>query len=127
RYELIEGELHVSTQPHWRHQTICHRLAAAFVLWDPNERRGSLIPAPGIIYARDEAVAPDLVWIARERFASVVGEDGKLHASPDLVVEVVSHGRANEVRDRELKVDVYDRRGVAEYWIVDWRVPAIEV
>jgi Uma2 family endonuclease len=42
-----------------------------------------------------------------------------LHGAPDLAVEVLSQGSANERRDRETKLARYDRYGVTEYWIVD--------
>jgi Uma2 family endonuclease len=80
-----------------------------------------------VIFSQDEAVAPDLVWVAQDRFERVVGEDGKLHAAPDLMVEVLSPGSANETRDRELKLDLYSRRGVPEYWIADYRGRTFEV
>jgi Uma2 family endonuclease len=44
-----------------------------------------------------------------------------------LVVEVLSPGGTNERRDREAKLKLYSRRGVLEYWIVDWRTQQIEV
>jgi len=127
RYEIIDGKLHVSTQPHWRHQVVCSRIDRAFSHWDPESARGILIPAPGVIFSIHEAVAPDLAWVSRERLGFVVGDDGKLHRAPDLVVEVLSPGRENELRDRELKLKVYSRQGVREYWIADWRAPAVQV
>jgi len=36
-------------------------------------------------------------------------------------------GGTNERRDREVKLKLYSRRGVLEYWIVDWRTQQIEV
>jgi Uma2 family endonuclease len=44
-----------------------------------------------------------------------------------LVVEVLSPGGANERRDRDVKLKLYSRRGVLEYWVVDWRPQEIEV
>ena len=55
-----------------------------------------------------------------------LGSDGHLHA-PELAVEVLSPGSANERRDREVKLKLYSRRGVLEYWIVDWRTQQVEV
>jgi len=127
RYEIIDGELYVSTQPHWQHQLICSRLAHRFIAWDSEEREGLTITAPGIIFAEDQAVAPDLVWISRERFSRVAEPDGKLHLAPDLVVEVLSPGNDNAERDRTLKLKLYSRQGVREYWIVDWREETIQV
>jgi len=127
RYEVIDGDLHVSTQPHWHHQLICSRLVRFLGNWSEESGGGETLAAPGVIFAEDQAVAPDLVWISRERFSHVIGDDGKLHAAPDLVVEVLSPGRANEERDRELKLRLYSREGVREYWIVDWQASVVQV
>jgi len=43
------------------------------------------------------------------------------------VIEVVSPGAANVRRDRDVKLKLYSRRGVDEYWIVDWQRRQIEV
>jgi Putative restriction endonuclease len=68
-----------------------------------------------------------IVWISQARRATALGPEGHLHAAPELVVEVLSPGGANERRDREAKLKLYSRRGVLEYWIVDWRTQQIEV
>lgn len=127
RYEIIDGELHVSKQPHWRHQLVCSRLLATLRDWSEQHERGEAVTAPGVIFAEDDDVAPDLVWISPERARTALGPDGKLHAAPELVVEVLSPGAANEKRDRETKLRLYSRRGVDEYWIVDWKRRRVEV
>ena len=127
RYEIIDGDLHVSTQPHWRHQFTCDQIVTRLREWGGATGQGVPLSAPGVIFAVDQAVAPDVVWISRERFARVVGDDGKLHLAPDLVVEVLSPGPENEGRDRELKRRLYSRQGVREYWIVDWRESVVQV
>lgn len=83
--------------------------------------------APGLIFAEDDDVAPDIVWISRERLATALAEDGKLHAAPELIIEVLSPGAANERRDRVAKLNLYSRRGVQEYWIIDWRHRQLDV
>ncbi len=83
--------------------------------------------APGLIFADDDDLAPDLVWLSQQRFAAVVGEDGKLYNAPELAIEVLSPGGANEARDRQHKRDLYARRGVLEYWIVDWRTRQVVI
>jgi Uma2 family endonuclease len=80
-----------------------------------------------VIFAEDDDVAPDVVWVSKERLATALDADGKLHAAPDLAVEVLSPGSQNERRDRETKLKLYARRGVLEYWIVDWRRRQVEV
>jgi len=72
-------------------------------------------------------VVPDVVWISQARRAAALGPDGHLHAAPELAVEVLSPGSANERRDREVKLKLYSRRDVLEYWIVDWRTRQVEV
>lgn len=83
--------------------------------------------APGVIFAEDDDVAPDVIWISHTRRVTALGPDGHLHAAPELVVEILSPGTTNERRDREAKLKLYSRRGVLEYWIVDWRTQQVEV
>lgn len=127
RYEIIDGELHMSKQPHWHHQQVCTRLVMVLGAWSEQTGLGVVNLAPGIIFDDDDDVAPDVVWISKTQLAAALAEDGKLHAAPELVIEVLSPGLKNEQRDREAKVKLYSRRGVREYWIVDWRSHRIEV
>jgi Uma2 family endonuclease len=127
RYEIIDGELYVSRQPHLNHQRVCHRAAFKLQQWSDASGQGEAIPAPGVIFATDDDVAPDIVWMSSQRSATIVATDGKLHAAPELIVEVLSPGSANEKRDREAKLKLYSRRGVDEYWIIDWQQRRIEV
>ena len=55
------------------------------------------------------------------------GEDGKLHAAPDLMVEVLSPGRSNTNRDRQVQLELYSRWGVPEYWIINWQQRVMDV
>src|SRR5205085_1491121 len=121
RYEIIDGELYVSKQPHWHHQRVCFRLGFALEAWSQQTKIGEVNLAPGVIFAADDDVAPDMVWVSRDRLANALDAGGHLHAAPELVVEVLSPGLTNERRDREAKLKLYSRRGVLEYWIVDWR------
>src|SRR5262249_55131382 len=127
RYEIVEGELYVSKQPHWHHQAACLQIAALLNNWSKQVGNGRANIAPGIIFDEDEDVRPDAVWVSKERLAAGLAEDGKLHSAPDLAVEVLSPGLTNERRDRDAKLKLYARRGVLEYWIVDWRVQQIEI
>lgn len=127
RYEIIEGELYVSKQPDWHHQYACLKMGAALQLWSEQNHTGMANIAPGVIFADDDDVAPDVVWVSTERLRTALDADGKLHAAPDLVIEVLSPGAANARRDRETKLKLYSRRGVQEYWIIDWRQRLVEI
>jgi Uma2 family endonuclease len=127
RYEIIDGELYMSTQPHYHHQLTCSHLTRLLGTWSIETGRGQVTGAPGIIFADDDNVAPDVIWCSYERLDKVLGDDGKLHAAPELVIEVLSPGSANEKRDRDAKLKLYSRRGVEEYWILDWLLGRAEI
>ena len=127
RYEVIEGDLYVSRQPHWHHQFACGQLFRFLQEWSDRSGLGVANGAPGVIFAEDNDVAPDIVWISHDRLVAALGEDGKLHAAPELVIEVISPGLVNQQRDRQTKLKLYSRRGVQEYWIVDWQQQQVEV
>jgi Uma2 family endonuclease len=103
------------------------KFCTALETWSVQTGTGEANLAPGVIFADDDDVAPDVVWISHDRRATALGPDGHLHAAPELVVEVLSPGSLNERRDREAKLKLYSCRGVLEYWIVDWRTRQIEV
>ena len=125
RYEIIDGELAVSKQPHYEHQVTCTLIATLLVNWDKKAKTGQALIAPGLIFAEDDDVAPDVIWISNGRLKNAIRDDGKLHLAPELVVEVLSP--STERRDREAKLKLYSRRGVQEYWIADWRTRQVEV
>lgn len=127
RYEIIDGDLSMARQPDWHHQFACVRLARFLDEWNEQTGTGIVNAAPGIIFADDDNVVPDVVWISRERRVNALKEDGKLHAAPELVVEVLSPGEPNADRDRETKRKLYSRRGVQEYWVVDWQLRQVEI
>jgi Uma2 family endonuclease len=120
RYEIIDGELQVSRQPTLGHQRAVGVSHSALDDWSVQTNRGEAFFAPGLVFADDDDVAPDVVWISHQRLSEAEDEKGHLRLAPELVVEVLSPGRANELRDQVLKLDLYRRRGVTEYWIVDW-------
>lgn len=127
RYEIIDGELYVSKQPHYYHQLVCLKIGMLLESWSSETQLGEVNFAPGVIFAEDDAVAPDLIWISNVRLATALTGDGKLHEAPELVIEVLSPGHDNERRDREIKLALYSRRGVLEYWLIDWRTRSVEV
>jgi Uma2 family endonuclease len=127
RYEIIDGELYVAKQPHFHHQVTCSNTNGILFVWNSRVGAGVLSEAPGLIFSDDNDVAPDLVWISHERLATALWPDGKLHAAPELVIEVLSPGTSNERRDREAKLNLYARRGVREYWIINWQRREVEV
>jgi Uma2 family endonuclease len=127
RYEIIDGELYVSHQPQEGHQYTSTALASALHVWSTQTGLGLTTVVRGLVFSSDNEVIPDLVWISHERRARALDAKGHYTIAPDLVIEVLSPGRANEVRDREVKRELYSRQGVPEYWLADWRTHTVEV
>jgi len=127
RYEIIEGELYVSKVPHWHHQQACAEILTELKNCSRAAGRGEAIACAGLIFSPDNDVIPDVIWISEERLQTALKDDGHLHSAPELAVEVLSPGWANEKRDREAKLGLYSRRSVDEYWIVDWQQRSIDI
>jgi Uma2 family endonuclease len=127
RYEVIDGELFVSTTPRFEHQFACARSIVDLGNWNDQVGLGVVLVAPGLIFSHRDGVAPDLAWISHTRLAAILRDDGHLWGPPELVVEVLSPGAENERRDREVKLRLYSRFGVDEYWLLDWRLKQVQV
>src|SRR5580698_3693579 len=118
RYELIDGELYVSSAPGFSHQTILVNLVGAFLDYLRDHPIGRIAPGVGVIFDDYNGVIPDLVFATNERMRkTLVG--GRFRAAPEILIEILSPGATNERRDRHIKRNLYAGRGVAEYWIVD--------
>ena len=127
RYEIIEGELYVSRLPSYEHQIACARLWSAFDEWNEQSSAGGAFVNPGLVFGDNDDVIPEVIWISLDRFSGAVDEVGHFRVAPELAVEVLSPGKANEDRDRLAKLKLYSRRGVQEYWIVDWRARQVDI
>lgn len=119
RYEIIDGELFVTRSPHCQHQKVTGRIFAVLDRWSTEHDQGEAFIMPGLIFSDADNVSPDVVWISRDRYAQIIDEAGHFQGAPELVVEVLSPGKANEDRDRSAKLKLYSTQGVQEYWIVD--------
>jgi Uma2 family endonuclease len=119
RYEIIDGELFESHAAGNQHQETCALTNTELGLWNRRAGLGSVLIGPGLIFSDDNNTIPDVVWVSHARRAALEQADDKLHGGPELVVEVLSPGAENERRDREVKLGLYSRGGVDEYWLLD--------
>ncbi len=123
RHELLDGEHVVTPAPVLPHQGILRDLYDA--LRDGLEGQDELVPfwSPAdVILGPKTLVQPDLFVVRkpagrRLRKWSEVGV-------PALAIEILSPGTA--ARDRGTKRRIYQRAGVAEYWIVDLDARLVE-
>ncbi|TAD78077.1 MAG: Uma2 family endonuclease [Oscillatoriales cyanobacterium] len=127
RYEIIDGDLYVTRAPHWKHQRVLTRLCRSLPTQNADDRTGEALQTPGLILTGEANVIPDLIWISDEKAATCVDEAGHFTAAPELVVEVISQAPQDIARDRQVKLKLYSRVGVREYWIVDWQQQTVEI
>lgn len=117
RYEFIGGRLYMTPAPVIRHHRVSRRLHSSLMRVLADGGHGEVFYAPVLVEfpGTSDRVQPDILFVSSER-RGIIGEKAVLGA-PDLVVEILSPSTAH--RDRGIKLDLYARRGVREYWIVD--------
>lgn len=112
RYELIDGEVHVTPAPSPLHQRWLLRCARA--LQDHFTVPAEVFVAPvDVILSPHDVVQPDIVVVTN---AAQVSERG-IEGPPLLVVEVLSP--TTTVYDRTVKAQRYAALGVPHYWMLD--------
>jgi Uma2 family endonuclease len=118
RYELFEGELFVSRAPSLSHQRVLGNIYALIRAYLQQNPIGEVFLTPGVIFDEFNSAIPDAVFISQQRAGEIISGERIIEA-PELVIEIVSPGKENARRDREVKRQVYGKHGVKEYWIAD--------
>lgn len=120
RYELIGGEIIVSTAPRFIHQLMSMRISKVFLDYLEENQLGEILATPGLILSDFDGVIPDLIYISHEKIDEILEvEGGKFHGSPEIVIEILSPGKANARRDLQVKRELFEIYEVPEYWVVD--------
>ena len=125
RHELIDGEHFVTPSPNTNHQVISVNLTGMIWTYLQDQPIGRVFVAPfDVVFSNFDVVEPDLLYLSKERAAEVLTS---LHAkgAPDLVVEIGSTGTRK--RDETIKRRLYERFGVAEYWVIDPELDLVKV
>ena len=126
RYEVIDGELYVSSAPSYIHQRILIRIVGAFLAYLSLHPIGEILSGVGVIFDDYDGVIPDLIFVTNERLRKTLS-GGRFHSAPEIVIEILSPGSSNERRDRHVKRSLYASRGVTEYWLVDPENQTVEL
>jgi Uma2 family endonuclease len=120
RHELIDGVHYVTPSPFSPHQRVAGNLHFLIRFYLESHPIGKIFMAPlDIVLSMFDVVEPDLLFISNARIRILT--DKHIHGAPDLVVEVAS--KATQRRDEGVKLRLYDRVEIAEYWLAD---PATE-
>lgn len=124
RTEIIDGELYLAPAPSENHQRVATALGAAIY---PHVRRlglGEFYSTPvHVILAPNVSFEPDLCFISEDRRGII--RNSVIEGTPDLMIEILSE--RNRCHDTVLKLEYYEKYGVAEYWIVDPYNERIEI
>jgi Uma2 family endonuclease len=127
RHEIIAGELFVTRAPHIRHQGAASKIHVRLEIWSEETELGRSFETPGLVFTSTDAVIPDVVWASNARLEQGIDAAGHFTVAPELVVEILSSGEQNEQRDKSIKLKLYSRYGVQEYWIVNWQLQTLEI
>lgn len=125
RHELIDGVHYVTPPPNLNHQGISGNLYLLIASWLEGHPVGRIYYAPvDVVFSNFDVVEPDLLYASNERMAEIATTK-HLRGAPNLVIEIGSP--STRKRDETIKKELYEQRGVDEYWIVDPRTAVIRV
>ena len=120
KYELINGEVHMMSRPSFEHGDVEFNITTLFKKYLRGKRCRAL-QEPNVRLSDKDQFIPDVVIVCNPEILN----DPWIEGVPDLVVEVLSPSTAKN--DRFIKMALYAKYGVKEYWIVDPRGKSIEV
>jgi Uma2 family endonuclease len=115
-YQLINGVLIMTPAPRRKHQKLIGEIFKQIAVFLDSNPFGEVYIAPFDVYLDDEnIVQPDICFIAQKNI-SILTDDGA-EGVPDMVIEILSP--SNAYYDLKSKLQLYQKYGVKEYFIVD--------
>jgi Uma2 family endonuclease len=113
RWEIIGGEAYLmSPSPTSRHQLILRELCRQLANHFKGKTCHLLVSPMDVVLSDEDIVQPDLLVVCNPSQIKRTHIEG----APTLVAEILSDSSTS--RDRLLKLNLYARAGVKEYWIV---------
>lgn len=123
-HELIEREHVARGGATIEHQQVLQNLAMSVWNFLEDHPIGDALHRPlDVVLDERNVLQPDLFFAGTARLE--IFKEENVQGAPDLVVEVVDE--ESRRRDERKKRAVYERFGVAEYWIVDPDALAVKV
>ena len=115
-YELIDGKLMKRASPSTAHQRMIRKLMSKLDTYVTEKELGELFFAPyDVVLDKYNMVQPNLLFVSKANQKII--KETHVEGVPDLIVEVLSP--SSIPRDRDIKMKLYARFKVPEYWIVD--------
>jgi Uma2 family endonuclease len=128
RYELVLGELRVTSPSGWRHGEVIANLQTILGMYIRQENLGKFFGAEtGFQLARDPDTvrAPDFAFISRKHLPARTPTEAYWPGAPDLAVEVLSPGdRTGEVDE---KIQEWLAAGAKAVWVVDPKLETVTI
>lgn len=115
RLELVDGEIEMAPSPIPRHSRIVMRLGQLLLNHTDASGGGEVFTDVDTIFSEHDVRRPDILYFSPDR-THLIGEKA-MEGPPDLAVEVISPSSTKI--DREIKYELYEKGGVAHYWIID--------
>lgn len=123
--EFNGGELEFLPMPTEEHQDAVVVLFESLAAFARAHDLGKVYFAPlRVETLADKVREPDVVFMRKENASR---RSNRLWHGADLVMEVVSDGPEDRMRDYQAKREEYEEAGIPEYWIVDPRERRITV
>lgn len=123
RYELVDGELIEMPTESSENNQIARGLFFELAKLVPLALLAHKDTEVEVSGRRATCRIPDLLVHTEESAAALTGASRSLITRdmppPALIIEIVSTGTENRIRDYRYKHTEYAARGIAEYWIVD--------
>jgi Uma2 family endonuclease len=116
RYQLIEGEMHMTPAPSRFHQTILGNIYLIIRSYLDANPIGEVYRSLFDVVLTDiNGYQPDVLSVADKHRAVLT--DAGAEGAPDSIVEILSPSTAHH--DKGVKREVYARTGVEEFWLID--------
>ena len=130
RIELIDGEAVMMAPPSRTHQKISFEIGRQIGNYLEGKKCEVYLAPFGVRLFEQDGDTPEDVDTMVEPDISVVCDNSKLDhlgckGAPDMVIEVLSPSSLRH--DRLVKLGLYQRAGVREYWIVSPEAETVEV
>ncbi|MEQ6358777.1 Uma2 family endonuclease [Thermoanaerobacter thermohydrosulfuricus] len=122
--EFINGEIYLLSAPSVAHQRILTNLSTEFGIYFRDKKCKHFVAPLDVILQNDQEkhkVQPDITVICDEKGLT----ENNYTGVPELVVEILSPSTAS--KDYIIKMDLYMRFGIKEYWIVSPKNQEIQI
>jgi Uma2 family endonuclease len=118
-FEWVDGEVIEMSNPSLKHQDLSDFLTSILRFFIEAKKLGRVISAPFQIKFdfRPSGRQPDIMFVSNENLHLL--EKQYVDGTTDLIIEIVSP--ESVLRDTLDKFEEYEKAGVKEYWIIDYK------